>query len=56
MTNSVKVQPNAPSYILLGKTQIKAKKYKEAVESLENALEFMVNDILFIILLVLGGL
>ncbi|XP_071844864.1 uncharacterized protein [Apostichopus japonicus] len=41
LTNSVKVQPNAPSYILLGKTQIKAKKYREAVESLENALEFM---------------
>ena len=42
LVNTAKVQPSAPLYILLGKTQIKAKKYKEAVESLEKALDFMV--------------
>ncbi len=42
LLNTAKVQPSAPLYILLGKTEIKAKKYREAVESLEKALDFMV--------------
>ncbi|XP_072039506.1 uncharacterized protein [Amphiura filiformis] len=41
LLSTAKVQPSAPLYILLGKTQIKAKKYREAVESLEKALDFM---------------
>ena len=42
LVNTAKVQPSAQLYILLGKTQIKAKKYREAVESLEKALDYMV--------------
>ncbi|XP_071495128.1 uncharacterized protein [Diadema antillarum] len=41
LSSTAKVSPSAPLYILLGKTEIKAKKYREAVESLEKALGFM---------------
>ena len=43
LSTAARSQPSAPLFILLGKTQIKAKKYKEAVESLEKALSFMVS-------------
>ncbi|XP_071786267.1 uncharacterized protein [Asterias amurensis] len=41
LSTAARSQPSAPLFILLGKTQIKAKKYKEAVDSLEKALNFM---------------
>ena len=44
LSSTAKVNPTAPLYILLGKTEIKAKKYHNAVGSLEKALELMVCE------------
>ncbi|XP_038063059.1 uncharacterized protein LOC119733763 isoform X2 [Patiria miniata] len=41
LSTAARSQPSAPLFILLGKTQIKAKKYRDAVDSLEKALNFM---------------
>ncbi|XP_022099054.1 uncharacterized protein LOC110983798 isoform X2 [Acanthaster planci] len=41
LSTAARSHPTAPLFILLGKTQIKAKKYRDAVDSLEKALNFM---------------
>ena len=37
------MKPVAPLFVLLGKTQMKAKLWKDAVESFEKALEIVVS-------------
>ncbi|XP_071949677.1 uncharacterized protein [Antedon mediterranea] len=41
LSTAARLKPAAPLFILLGKTQMKAKKFSQAVESLEKALELM---------------
>ncbi|XP_033111439.1 uncharacterized protein LOC117112460 isoform X2 [Anneissia japonica] len=41
LSTAARLKPAAPLFILLGKTQMKAKLYKQAVESLEKALQLM---------------
>lgn len=40
---AIKSQPITPLHILLGKTKMKAKRYQDAIESFQQALDIMVN-------------
>ena len=43
LVGATKVKPVAPLFLLLGKTQMKAKLWKDAVQSFEKALEIVVS-------------
>lgn len=43
LDNALKVTPNPPLYILLGKTQMKAKHWNDAIDSFSHALKALVS-------------
>ena len=43
LNGATRVKPVAPLFVLLGKTQIKARQWKDAVKSFEKALEIVVR-------------
>ena len=43
LDNALRVTPNPPLYILLGKTQMKAKQWTDAIESFTQALHALVS-------------
>lgn len=45
LERATRVRPTAQLFILLGKTNMKAKKFKNAIESFQKAIKIMVSEL-----------